>query len=278
MEATKTHLKPSFLRILLRPIALPVAPFYRNLRNCIHKPIVMNMINQFFFVIAIFFATTLLQAQNVGINTTGAVADPSAMLDVLSTTSGVLIPRMTDVQRVAIAAPQNGLLVYQTNANAGFWYFNGTIWVNLCSNSLYNNMYQAVGTGGVTLVTVGTFLALPGCTQTVTLTGNAKVFVHLDAGLQTSSGAVNGFTVADFVIAQNGFFLGNGGYKRITATNNTGLVTNLEACAMDVILTLPAGTYTYQAYSSLAGGAAGFASGNNTSVLQGMLSVIVVYQ
>jgi hypothetical protein len=258
---------------------MSLAHLNRNLIEIVfNNPIVMNTMNRFFFLIAISIATTTLQAQNVGINTTGAAPNSSAMLDIASTTSGVLIPRMTDAQRMAIATPATGLLVYQTNANAGYWYFNGAIWVNLCSNALYNNMYQAVGTAGVTLVTAGTFLALPGCTQTVTLTGNAKVFVHLDAGLQTSSGATNGFTVADFVIAQNGAFLGNGGYRRITATNNTGLVTNLEACSMDVILTLGPGTYTYQGYAALSGGAAGFASGNNTSVLQGILTVIVVYQ
>ena len=39
-----------------------------------------------------FFST--LQAQNVGVNATGATPDASAMLDISSTTSGVLIPRV----------------------------------------------------------------------------------------------------------------------------------------------------------------------------------------
>jgi len=238
----------------------------------------MNTMNRFFFLVAILIASTTLQAQNVGINTTGAAPNNSAMLDIASTTSGVLIPRMLDSERLAIAAPATGLLVYQTNANAGYWYFNGTIWVNLCSNAIYNNMYQAVNTASINLVTAGAFALLPGCSQTVTLTGNAKVFIHLDAGLQTSSLATNGYTTADFVIAMNAAFLGNGGYRRITALNNTGLVGNIENCSMDVILTLGAGTYTFEGYASKAGGANGTSGGNNASVLQGMLSVIVVYQ
>ncbi|WP_353721018.1 exosporium glycoprotein BclB-related protein [Dyadobacter sp. 676] len=59
--------------------------------------------------------------------------DPSAQLDVQSTTKGALIPRMTDTQRTAIPSPATGLLVYQTNGNAGFWYYTGTEWVPLKS-------------------------------------------------------------------------------------------------------------------------------------------------
>ena len=49
----------------------------------------------------------------VGINI--AVPDPSAALDIVSTDKGMLIPRMTTVQRTAINNPATGLLVYDTN-------------------------------------------------------------------------------------------------------------------------------------------------------------------
>jgi hypothetical protein len=77
-----------------------------------------------------------INAQNVGINPTGAVPHPSAMLDVTSTNKGLLIPRVnltstTDV--VTIPAPATSLLVYNTNAAMtggaiGFWYYTGTQW------------------------------------------------------------------------------------------------------------------------------------------------------
>ena len=54
--------------------------------------------------------------------------DASAQLDVQSTTKGALIPRMLDSDRTAIASPATGLLVYQTNGAAGFYYFDGTVW------------------------------------------------------------------------------------------------------------------------------------------------------
>ena len=69
-----------------------------------------------------------LNAQNVGINEDGSVPDPSALLDIKSETKGLLIPRMLEVQRTAIVAPANGLMVYQTNNDAGFYYYDGTAW------------------------------------------------------------------------------------------------------------------------------------------------------
>src|SRR6266446_9869851 len=76
------------------------------------------------------------QAQNtfpssgsVGIGTT--TPNSSSILEVKSTTQGVLIPRMTKTQRTAIASPATGLLVFQTDGKAGFYFWNGTKWMIL---------------------------------------------------------------------------------------------------------------------------------------------------
>jgi hypothetical protein len=45
----------------------------------------------------------------------------SAMLDVTSTTMGLLVPRMNSAQRIAISSPTEGLLVYDTDIGA-FYY------------------------------------------------------------------------------------------------------------------------------------------------------------
>jgi hypothetical protein len=79
------------------------------------------------FAIAFSFLHDSLCAQNVAINGTGAAPNASAMLDVASTTSGMLVPRMTTAQRTAIATPATGLYVYDTNL-AAFLYFDGTAW------------------------------------------------------------------------------------------------------------------------------------------------------
>ena len=63
----------------------------------------------------------------IGIGTT--TPDASSILDMTSTAQGVLIPRMTSVQRDAIAAPAVGLQVYDTSTNS-VWIFNGASWIN----------------------------------------------------------------------------------------------------------------------------------------------------
>ncbi|MFD2891679.1 tail fiber domain-containing protein [Flavobacterium chuncheonense] len=64
----------------------------------------------------------------IGIGTT--TPNPSSILDIESTTKGILIPRLTEIEKNSIMTPANGLLIYQTDGTAGFWYFNGTIWSN----------------------------------------------------------------------------------------------------------------------------------------------------
>lgn len=48
--------------------------------------------------------------------------DPSSILDLNATNKGLLIPRMTSVQRQAIAAPANSLLVFDTTLDAYYFY------------------------------------------------------------------------------------------------------------------------------------------------------------
>ena len=62
----------------------------------------MNRLLTLLFVSSV-FCTTSVYAQNVGVGTSSP--DNSAKLDVSSTDGGLLIPRMTEVQRDAIATP-----------------------------------------------------------------------------------------------------------------------------------------------------------------------------
>lgn len=62
----------------------------------------------------------------VAINNDNSAPAASAMLDVKATGLGLLTPRMTFAQRPA--APATGLLIYQTNNNPGYYYFDGAAW------------------------------------------------------------------------------------------------------------------------------------------------------
>ena len=69
-------------------------------------------------------------SQSVAINADGSAPHSTAMLDVKSTTKGMLVPRMTSAQRTAIASPAAGLLVYETTSNS-YWFYNGTSWIQM---------------------------------------------------------------------------------------------------------------------------------------------------
>jgi len=123
------------------------------------------------FLIAVNFFK--VYAQGMAVNSTGATAAPSAMLDVNSTTQGVLIPRMTAAQRTAISSPASGLLVYQTDGIAGFYFYNGSVWYSLNSTSttavIGNSLGNAtfIGTGSSLSYTILTTdgMVTGGCTE-----------------------------------------------------------------------------------------------------------------
>ncbi|MFT3912465.1 MAG: hypothetical protein QM737_23760 [Ferruginibacter sp.] len=97
------------------------------------------MQKRYFKIIAVLTAmvfTTGCFSQSVSVNNTGAIADTSAMLDVSSTQKGLLIPRMTAQQKNAIATPATGLLVYQTDGDTGFYYYNGASWFLLITSAV----------------------------------------------------------------------------------------------------------------------------------------------
>lgn len=66
-----------------------------------------------------------------GVGIGNPAPNASAILDVASTTKGVLIPRMTQAERDAITTPATGLLLFQTDGTAGFYYWDGAAFVQI---------------------------------------------------------------------------------------------------------------------------------------------------
>jgi hypothetical protein len=79
----------------------------------------------------LFLLFTVSTFGQVGINT----ANPQAVLDIQSTTSGILIPRLTTEEKNNIENPAISMLVFDTELNA-FSYFNGNFWnsLEICVN------------------------------------------------------------------------------------------------------------------------------------------------
>lgn len=71
----------------------------------------------------------------VGIGTT--TPNSSSILDVTSTTNGILVPRLTSAQRIAITGPAQSLMVYDTDVDL-FYYF-----------SISNNSWTAINVGSI---------------------------------------------------------------------------------------------------------------------------------
>ncbi|TCC96040.1 beta strand repeat-containing protein [Pedobacter hiemivivus] len=84
----------------------------------------------------------------VGIGT--STPDASAQLEILSTSKGLLIPRMSLVQRNDINSPANGLLIYQTNDSPGFYFYSNGQWQKLANKSDITS--GGGGTGGNTIL------------------------------------------------------------------------------------------------------------------------------
>ena len=70
----------------------------------------------------------------LSISTSNTQPHQSAILDLSAVDKGVLVPRMTSTERLAINSPANGLLVYDVSTNS-FWYWVSTSWNEIAYSS-----------------------------------------------------------------------------------------------------------------------------------------------
>lgn len=146
------------------------------------------------------FCTT--QAQ-VGIGTSSPNA--SAELDISSTNKGVLFPRLTNAQLLAISNPTAGLQVYNTDANC-MYYYNGSTWL-----STLNAISVMADAGDVVqLDNIKVRLPTSGnrSLQIATVSGSAvcsgssnNVFITSSAGATGAAAAENGVTFASITFS-----------------------------------------------------------------------------
>jgi hypothetical protein len=157
--------------------------------------------------------------------TTGSVGigvDPpstTAVLDVTSTTQGLLAPRMTTSQRLAIATPANGLIVYDTTTKSLQIYDSvGTAW---------NQVADTATTGSVTSVTASTPLIVTNGTTTPAITLGTVPVANGGTGATTATVAINSLLPAQTgdngdVLKTNGTIASWGAAPIGTVTSVTG--------------------------------------------------------
>jgi uncharacterized protein (TIGR02145 family) len=177
------------------------------------------------FILFAIFTTFATMAQSVGINADGSAANASAMLDVSSTTKGLLPPRMTQSQRIAIATPAAGLIVWCTNcgANGETQVYNGTTWTNMVGGTA----------SGI----------VPGApTSPVATAGNAQASVAFTAPASNGGSAITGYTVT----SSPGSFTATGASSPLTVTG----LTNGTSYTFTVIATNAVGNSVASAASA----------------------------
>lgn len=99
-------------------------------KNGWHSPSLLNNIfmKKLFYCLALIIFGSSAIAQNVGVGTTSP--DPSAILDLKSSNKGLLPPRMSYAEILAIPNPAQGLIAYDSSGRV-LRMFNGTEWVIL---------------------------------------------------------------------------------------------------------------------------------------------------
>lgn len=118
----------------------------------------------------------IVLGQSVAINNDGSLPNASAILDIKSTTKGLLMPRMTTAQRNVIITPAEGLKVFDTDTKT-FWFYNGTGWIESAGGSTAN------------------FWSLNGANIFKTNAGNVGIGTNTPAQLLTIQSPVNSYGI-----------------------------------------------------------------------------------
>ncbi len=106
--------------------------------------------------------------------------NPNTVLDIVSTSNdkGILIPRLTTVQRTAmnisLTVSENGLMVYDSDLN-GFYFWSGTVWnaITVVQDlQLVGNTLSITNNGSATNIDLSSIAGTNTDNQTLALTGS----------------------------------------------------------------------------------------------------------
>jgi len=180
-----------------------------------------------------FFLVSFLGNAQIGIGT--ITPNASAVLDITSTTQGMLSPRMTTAQRIAIATPADGLLVYDTDIKSFYFYSAATsLWTLINSGTAPRLNFKRIRAGDNLAVVLATELAAGGGAKYV-LTANTLYEINgaipFTLPIDLNNAYLQGLDANEDIISKTGgvLFEGStgGSIKNLTLTT-TGTVFNLN--------------------------------------------------
>lgn len=139
------------------------------------------------------------------------------------------------------------------------------------------NKYHVYGTAGRTGVNNTTLTVQPGMTQTFTLSAPSTVIIWATIGALNTTLTTTGYSTVDMVVHVDGNPLANGGWNRMFITN-TSVTTGLGNCAINTMITLPAGTHTIDLRTNRSSGTSVVTIGGNSAleVNPGELTIMVL--
>ncbi|SHF85347.1 hypothetical protein SAMN05444396_10274 [Flavobacterium segetis] len=187
-----------------------------------------------FFGVLFLMITSSIYSQ-VGIGT--VTPNASSVLDVTSTTQGMLTPRMTSVQRTAIVSPADGLMVYDTDLKS-FFHYNTTAvnWTRISSDfSGGRNKFKRIKSTDVLATVLAAEKAAGGGSKYLLDSGTAYEIngtIAVDLPIELNNSYVIGIDSGDdkLVKATGDLFVGTtgGSVRVLTLTATAGKVFNIN--------------------------------------------------
>ena len=138
--------------------------------------------------------------------------------------------------------------------------------------------YHVYGSAGRLAVTSNVATAQPGLTQTFNLTAPATVIIWATIGTRNTVTTAGAWSNVDMIIYLNGNFLPNGGWNRFSTVNSSTAANSFNTCAINTMVTLPAGTHTINLRTARSNGTTSVDIGGNAALdtNPGELTILII--